>query len=338
LGVCVHFASCIKILNERALGAILGSFVSDAATMPLHWIYDVDKIKNLVGTGNPEFYKTPSCPYYTYPLGENTPYGQQTLIYLSALAAKDGIDPTYLQNKYYAYYTAGGPCYTTAANKSLCYHDASTKEFVTNVAKGKVWPKCGGNDDQANAIAHMPLVVARYAGDEIMLDHVATLIRITQNTGNAVAFGMAGARILEKIIMGSTGIDAVKLTSKELKDPSRKHPMPEDAKLATGLDHVLTELGKSNFDVVQEVGQSCDYPFNLWSGAHLIAQEPDFINATRQRIMSGGDSGSANLFNGAIFGAIAGEKSIPAEWKQKTMHYQEILVAAKALLSNSMAR
>ena len=38
-----------------------------------------------------------------------------------------------------------------------------------------------------------------------MLDHVATLIRVTQNTDEAVAFGLAGARILAKIL--ATGGD-----------------------------------------------------------------------------------------------------------------------------------
>ena len=40
--------------------------------------------------------------------------------------------------------------------------------------------------------------------------------------------------------------------------------------LSTMMD--LVREGESNFDVVQAVGQSCDYPNNLLSGAHLIAQ------------------------------------------------------------------
>jgi hypothetical protein len=35
--------------SDRALGAILGSFVADAASMPLHWIYDTKKVAKLVG-------------------------------------------------------------------------------------------------------------------------------------------------------------------------------------------------------------------------------------------------------------------------------------------------
>ena len=71
---------------------------------------------------------------------------------------------------------------------------------------------------------------------------------------------------------------------------------------------MLKELGTSNFDIVQKVGQACDYPYNLVSGAHLIAQIGDgsdnaFVNGTRQTIMAGGDSGSRNMFVGAVLGA-----------------------------------
>jgi hypothetical protein len=61
----------MSAVKSRAKAAILGGFVADAATMPLHWIYDVEKIKELVGDKNPEFFSPPSCPFYTYELGED---------------------------------------------------------------------------------------------------------------------------------------------------------------------------------------------------------------------------------------------------------------------------
>lgn len=48
--------------------------------MPLHWIYDRDKIKTLVTDrpDRPEFFDPPSCPFYTYEQGRNSPYGRCT--------------------------------------------------------------------------------------------------------------------------------------------------------------------------------------------------------------------------------------------------------------------
>jgi hypothetical protein len=229
------------------------------------------------GSGEPEFYSKPSCPFYDYPLGEDSPYGQQTRVYLSTLSQKaDGdVTPPELEAAYYGYYKAGGPCFTTVLNGTKCYHDGSTKGFIANEKAGSHWPVCGANDTQANAIAHMPAVVARYAGSPDVLDRVAALVRVTQNTDQAVAFGLGAARILEKVILGSSGPEAVKAAARDMADPQRKHPVPPfDVALAAGVEKFITasQLARSSFDVVQEIGQSCDYPFNLWSGAHLISQ------------------------------------------------------------------
>jgi hypothetical protein len=53
---------------DRAKGAIAGALVADAATMGLHWIYDMAKIQTLLADkgkqAQPEFYEPPSCPFY----------------------------------------------------------------------------------------------------------------------------------------------------------------------------------------------------------------------------------------------------------------------------------
>ena len=38
-----------NVVKARALAAIVGGFVADAAAIPLHWIYDVNEIAKLVG-------------------------------------------------------------------------------------------------------------------------------------------------------------------------------------------------------------------------------------------------------------------------------------------------
>jgi hypothetical protein len=37
------------VVKARAVAAIVGGFLADAAAMPLHWIYDVNEIAKLVG-------------------------------------------------------------------------------------------------------------------------------------------------------------------------------------------------------------------------------------------------------------------------------------------------
>ena len=87
---------------------------------------------------------------------------------------------------------------------------------------------------------------------------------------------------------------------------------------------MLAELSTSNAAVCAAIGQSCDYPFNLWTGAHLIAQlggaGADFVSGVRQTILAGGDSGSRGMFVGAAQAARAGSVAagIPAAWVTST--------------------
>ena len=48
----------------KAAAAATAVFYADAATMPLHWIYDREEIASLVGEGDALFYGKPSCPFY----------------------------------------------------------------------------------------------------------------------------------------------------------------------------------------------------------------------------------------------------------------------------------
>lgn len=156
------------------LYCILLLFLVAAAAMPLHWIYSQSEIKGLVGSGNPEvrlvmwgsvaheipthvlraptasalqFFNPPSCPFYKYKSGMGTPYGQQTIIVLQAMAASGTVSPTALEAAYYDVYKAGGP-----AAAGSWYFDASTKGFVSNVAAGRHWPRCGASDTQAGVL------------------------------------------------------------------------------------------------------------------------------------------------------------------------------------------
>ena len=107
-----------------------------------------------MGTGDPAFYLTPSCPFYDYPLGESSPYGQQSLQYLGVLSRVVGAGSAWpaamgltLERSYFSFYNAGnGTCHT---GKGTCYLDGSTKGFLQNVGAGKNFPSCEADDDQA---------------------------------------------------------------------------------------------------------------------------------------------------------------------------------------------
>ena len=289
---------------------MLGGLLADAAAMPLHWLYDTNTIKQLVGSGVPEFYKTPSCPFYKYPSGDNTPYGQQFQAYLSVGAATGSFAPTDVEKAYASLYSAA---------PAFWYKDESTKEFLANEAAGQHWPSCGGNDDQADAIVHALPVVALLAGKNTsaMLAAADAVIRVTQNTDRGAAFGLAASRVLEYVIAyNASGAQLLSLVIADLRSAARASPYSEDAALADGLQDALDNLAMSNFDYVQKVGQSCDWPFNLFTGAHLIAQlggaAADYVSGSRQTILAGGLQFQLPVGNGNVYQNTGGLSLVPA--------------------------
>jgi hypothetical protein len=96
--------------KERAKAAVLGAFVADAASMPLHRIYDQGAIEALLRggetaaaqvAGSPgsddggqrtkttpcEFFSPCSCPFYTLPPGQSTPYGKEAFPILYSISS-----------------------------------------------------------------------------------------------------------------------------------------------------------------------------------------------------------------------------------------------------------
>ena len=75
---------------KRRVAAFVGGLVADVAAMPLHWIYDTQEIAQILDaagrTDTPEFLFPSHAPFYNYPVGEGTPFLEQTMIYSSAIA------------------------------------------------------------------------------------------------------------------------------------------------------------------------------------------------------------------------------------------------------------
>jgi hypothetical protein len=280
------------VIAARAESALLASTLFDAAAMPLHWEYDTRKIAQLVGSGPPEFYSPPLNLWYKGKEGGNTPYGQQALAYLSVGASGGGSGfflPSAVEAAYWALYNPS----VCPGNSGGWYLDASTKEFIANIQAGKHYPNSGGNDNQADAAAHAVIVTALLGGNtSLLLDTLEPVIRVTQDTQDAAAFGSAAARLFEKVLVYnySSGAAAVVDTIAALRDASRYHPYPQDAALADAMEAAVTaaQNGETSLAFIAQTGQSCDYPFTLPNVAFLTSilsdSLSDLISGARQNV------------------------------------------------------
>ena len=274
--------------------------------------------------------------------GQGTPYAQQAMAYLRVGAATGAFNPADVEAAYFAIYDPA----TCPGNAGGVYLDESTREFLANIAAGRHYPHSGGQDTQADAAAHMVCVTALLAGDTAaLLGALEPVIRVTQDTSDASAFGCAAARILEKLIVtNATAIEAIASTVDDLRSPTRVHPFDQDAALADGLAAALAAaaVNASATDFIASVGQSCDYPFTLFNVAFLAASVDSsvagFMGGARASILAGGDSGSRGTFFGALGGARLGDAALlPAEWTAKTTSWATVQPLAAALVAHRRA-
>lgn len=179
----------------------MSAFVADAAAMPLHWIYDTDEIASILARANatatPEFLPTSHAPFYDYPPGSFTPFGEQMAVYAHSLAQEQRVDPQAIADAYAAYYSAA----ENATRPFVSYVDNATLGFLANVGAGRRWPHTGAGDTETNAVAHVLPVVAMRAGRDGFLEAAEAAIRVVQDNEEAVAFGLTFARMLEQVIL-----------------------------------------------------------------------------------------------------------------------------------------
>eukprot|EP00238_Polyblepharides_amylifera_P005020 CAMPEP_0196594222 /NCGR_PEP_ID=MMETSP1081-20130531/77701_1 /TAXON_ID=36882 /ORGANISM="Pyramimonas amylifera, Strain CCMP720" /LENGTH=282 /DNA_ID=CAMNT_0041918425 /DNA_START=318 /DNA_END=1166 /DNA_ORIENTATION=+ len=281
--------------------------------MPLHWIYDTRQIKSLVKDGNPEFFNPPSCPFYRYPLGAQSPYGDEALPLLKSLVDHGGLDPQAFSQDLFAAFKA----YPGRLNHA-------SKEFLRNMQSGRGWPDCGARDDQAHCLVKAPVVAALYAGRAELRLKMEQAVRVHQNTQVAVDFGVAAALILEKVILTGSIYEALKFAG-----DSQDFPLSVTRPLTEALKP-LASIPKG----VEKFGLNCHLPGSFQGSVYGFAFGHNYTEAVRQNILAGGDNCSRASFIAACMAAQNGVDSIPISWRNQVQRYAEIEALVDKLVTS----
>ena len=211
----VSHPAAASALNEeqqnRASQAVLGALVSDAACLPLHWIYDLPKMSSLLNANNltmddAAFFPTPSCPYYKAQTGEQSPYGYELFPLIDTLnecpASSEGFDQGLFAEKIVSFFSSD-------ARKESVYRNQSVRVLLENFEKGKRGVDCGNEKDfQANCFARASILVAKYGSEsaEQLAAVTEKAIVVQQNNADAVKYGVAGALILQQVVREGSSI------------------------------------------------------------------------------------------------------------------------------------
>lgn len=306
-------------MKDRARAAVLGAFLADAATGGLHWIYDQDKLKGLVQSNAkadaPEFFAPPSCPYYQLEVGDLSCYGHEVYPVLKYAASCDSVKGQELAEVLYKAYKA----YTGYLNRSV-------KSLIARIEAGDKFPECGDPEDaQANAFVKLPPIVAHYAGKPELVAAVDATVRVQQNNNASAIAGLLAAKLLEKVILGSSIADALQWLSCE---PSLQ---PHGAELAAVVESVK---GKPLKDITSQLGPSCGLPHSLQVAVAGALVSSDYVSGVRANMMAGGDNCSRSVLLGALLAAQYGIDGVVGDWGPKMKQFAEVQALTEQLLAN----
>lgn len=184
-------------LAQRATNMLKASIISDAAAMPLHWIYNQNEVATKVGAESSIFYPTPSCPFYSYPSGVLSPYGAEALPYVSSIAEVGAFDRDHAAQKAFDFFKTYPD---ESVNGYVGRLNHVPKTFIANREAGKSWDECNVEDSQANGIAKVPLIVARYGGSPALVERIETMVSLQQKSVLSVESSVLVGKLLERIL------------------------------------------------------------------------------------------------------------------------------------------
>jgi ADP-ribosylglycohydrolase len=309
-------------VSDRFVDAVVGSFVADAATMGLHWIYDPLEIQRLVETrpsNDPAFFPPPSSPYYKYESGELSPYGAESFAVLQVLAGKANVSGQELTTEFAA-----------LLKQYEGYKNKASRLFIKNIDAGLQFPHAGADDDQANALTKAVVAAARYSGRPDFLNRVEDTVRMHQNTDLAARCGVAAAAIIDRIARGAAIPDALRWATG---DSSPLDPLTRGELRAA--EAALPPRAPA-IDAVRTFGASCALPGALLAALHIVRASATFDDAVRANIRAGGDQCSRAALIGACFAAAA-PGAVPAAWAAQARRAGDARRLAAAVCAHAAA-
>lgn len=257
--------------DVRAFWAVLGCLVADAAAQPTHWNYKPtyfeDALRRRNRWENPEFLRPSLNVYYHVPMGCNSCYGDQALQVLKSIVECGGVDPSALEQRFAQHFSEEG-AYGPLPQEGLYngnkqhvrdlpikgpWRHISLAGFLKNVQEGHHFPDTGTSDAQADCFVRIVPVVALFAGHVDMLDKVTEVVRLTQDNPPAIAVGQAFARILEGIIIGCDGLQAIQGAADEF-DNKKSELNGFCGRVAGTMRNCAAQSGASLYDAVLGFG------------------------------------------------------------------------------------
>jgi ADP-ribosylglycohydrolase len=293
------------VMKDNAKAMVMGSFVADALSLGVHWVYNTRVIDKKFG--RVETYYDPLTSYHKGKhKGDFTHYGDQTLVLLKSVAACSGLDKEHFAESWRSFFeTYDG------------YFDQATKATLQNMVAGKSILKCGSDsDDLGGASRIAPLCYAYHTDMEKLIETARFQTALTHHNANVLDSAEFFARLALNVLSGrKPSVAITEITNTYFKNT----PIEESVYLG------IESKSEDTRAVIAEFGQACGFLVAFPSTIHLIVKYEDNLKeALIENVMAGGDSSSRGMLVGMVLGAYAGLDAIPEGWQRQMNEYDRI--------------
>ena len=331
--------------KDRAVGAIMGTFIGDALGVGPHWYYDLDQLRQDYGDWIDDFTSPKAGRYHTgLTAGENSQTGQVAGFLLESLAGLGDYDESDFCLRLDALIATldGKP-------EGGHYTDVAMRDVWAARQAGKTWPRAGSFADTAEAAIRTPVLAARYRNDfKKLFEFLKSNVRLSHRdpfvTGRSVAFGL----IVAALINGESLETAPKTITAQAKSNglSFSLSLPEtvdvqeaqisfyDAVLQPGWSYAAATDDavqiNSPWKACHLFGLACSLDFLLPAAYYFCSRfEDDFELPVLSAINGGGNNMARASLTGALAGAQAGIRGIPQRFITGLVNYEILLEMAE---------
>ncbi|CAN5321325.1 ADP-ribosylglycohydrolase family protein [soil metagenome] len=286
-----------KDKNDRVAGMVFGSLIADALALGAHWIYDQKELEKTFILVE-DFQKPLADSYHPgKAAGEQTHYGDQTLVLLDSIAEKGAYDEADFFEKWCKSWVGYGD-----------YFDHATKETLANLAKGEPMESVGSDSEELGGAARIAPLLAMMQGQplEAQIKAVRSQTALTHATHIAQDAAEFLARLTAGVLNGHEVAVALRHATSEYYEVLPVRDI---------LRKVAETRSLEMKDAAKELGLACPAEQALPTVLALIVRYPDDLEtALVENVMAGGDSAARGLALGMILGAKAGQSEIPERW------------------------
>lgn len=283
-------------MSKKSL--LLGSILADAFSLGAHWIYETDKIKE-----NFEIYDQIHNPlsdsfHKKRKKGDQTHYGDQTLLLLEFLNQNKTFDKSKFQNIWLEY-----------MKDYDGYIDHATSDSILLMEANEEWGSLSPDFSGASRIA--PIIFSTTDKENGIKDSIIQT-KITHNDERVIWAAEFYARVAYLVLDNKSPIAAIKEVATTMNNPW----------IDQNIFKATEYLSLSPIEAIEKLGQSCSVKFAFPSTLYLIMKfEDSYKDAMIGNVMAGGDSAARGLIVGMILGAY-NEDGIPKEWIKdlKSLH------------------